>query len=243
MYPLFRKELTGFFSSLTGYIVIVIFLLSTGLFMWVFPGSMNLIDTGYAHLNPFFALAPWVFLFLAPAVTMRLFSEEKKTGTLNLLFTKPITDFQIVLAKYLAGLSIVILAIIPTLIYYYSLSRLASPVGNLDHGATIGSYFGLFFLASIYVAIGVFSSSLSQNQIVAFLIGLSICFFFFTGFDSLGTLTGNYQIGYYFRQVGINEHYLSISRGVIDTRDIVYFVSMVIIFLLFTKTKLQSRKW
>jgi ABC-2 type transport system permease protein len=135
------------------------------------------------------------------------------------------------------------LAIIPTLIYYYSVYRLASPVGNLDHGATIGSYFGLFFLASIYVAIGIFSSSLSQNQIVSFLIGLSLCFFFYVGFDSLGTLTGDYQIGYYFRQVGINEHYLSISRGVIDSRDIVYFVSMVVIFLLFTKTKLQSRKW
>ncbi len=243
MYPLFWKELSGFFSSLTGYIVIVIFLLSTGLFMWVFPGNMNIIETGYAHLAPLFSVAPWVFLFLVPAVSMRLFSEEKKTGTLNLLFTKPVSDMKIVLAKYLAGLTIIILSLIPTLIYYYSVNKLASPAGNMDHGATVGSYFGLFFLASIYVAIGVFSSSLTNNQIVAFLISLTLCFFFYVGFDSIATLTGNSQAGYYFRQIGINEHYMSISRGVIDSRDIIYFISMVILFLLFTKTKLQSRKW
>lgn len=243
MYPLFKKELIGFFSSLTGYIVIVVFLLSTGLFLWVFPGNMNLLETGYAHLSPFFALAPWIFLFLVPAVSMRLFTEEKKTGTLNLIFTKPISDMKIVLAKYFAGLTIVILSIIPTLIYYYSVSRLASPVGNMDHGATIGSYFGLFFLAAIYVAIGVFSSSLTSNQIVAFIIALTLCFTFFVVFDSLATLMGNSYVGFYLRQIGINEHYLSISRGVIDSRDIIYFVSMVILFLLFTKVKLQSRKW
>ena len=150
---------------------------------------------------------------------------------------------KIVLAKYFAGLTIVILSIIPTLIYYYSVSRLASPVGNMDHGATIGSYFGLFFLAAIYVAIGVFSSSLTSNQIVAFIIALTLCFTFFVVFDSLATLMGNSYVGFYLRQIGINEHYLSISRGVIDSRDIIYFVSMVILFLLFTKVKLQSRKW
>ena len=243
MYNLFRKELVSFFSTITGYIVVIIFLLSTGLFMWVFPGDLNILDIGYAHIAPLFSIAPWVFLFLAPAVTMRMFSEEAKSGTLNLLFTKPISDFQIVVAKYLAGLSIVVLSLTPTLIYYFSVYQLATPVGNIDHGATIGSYLGLFFLASIYVAIGVFSSSLSQNQIVAFLIALVLSFFVYVGFESLGTLTGNYEIGYYFRQMGINEHYQSISRGVIDSRDIIYFISVVILFLLFTKTKLQSRKW
>ena len=243
MYNLFRKELVSFFSSLTGYIVIIIFLLSTGLFMWVFPGNMNLLDMGYAHLTPLFSMAPWVFLFLSPAVTMRMFSEEKKSGTLNLLLTKPISDFQIVLAKYFAGLTIVTLSLLPTLIYYYSVYQLASPIGNIDNGATIGSYLGLFFLASIYVAIGIFASSLSQNQIVAFLIALVLSFLIYVGFESIGTLAGNYQTGYYLRQLGINEHYKSISRGVIDSRDIIYFISMVIIFLLFTKTKLQSRKW
>lgn len=243
MFPLYKKEITGFFSTLTGYIVIVVFLLTTGLFLWVFPGNMNLLDAGYAHLSPLFSLAPWVFLFLVPAVTMRLFSEEKKTGTLNLIFTKPISDLNIVLAKYLAGLTIVTMSIMPTLIYYLSVNNMAMPVGNIDHGATIGSYIGLFFLASIYVAIGLFASSLTNNSIVAFLAALSLSFIFFVGFDSIATLTNNNQLGYYVRQIGINEHYMSISRGVIDTRDILYFVAVAVIFLLFTKIKLQSRKW
>ena len=243
MLKLYQKELVGFFSSLTGYIVIIIFLLSTSLFIWVFPGSTNIPEMGYAHLAPLFSIAPWVFLFLAPAVTMRFFSEEKKTGTLSLLLTKPISDFQIVFAKFLAGLTIIALALIPTLIYYYSIYRLASPVGNIDHGATIGSYIGLFMLASIYVAIGVFASSLTQNQIVAFLISFSLSFFIFVGFDALGALAGNSEMGFYLRQMGIHEHYRSISRGVIDLRDIIYFISIVSLFLLLTKTKLQSRKW
>jgi len=243
MFKLFQKELTGYFSSLTGYIVIIIFLLSTSLFIWVFPGDSNIPESGYAHLTPLFMIAPWVFLFLAPAVTMRFFSEEKKSGTLDLLLTKPISDFKIVFAKFLAGLSIITLALIPTLIYYYSVSKLATPVGNLDHGATIGSYIGLFFLAAIYVAIGVFASSLAQNQIVAFLIALAISFFIFVGFEALGTLAGNSEAGFFIKQMGINEHYRSISRGIVDLRDIIYFISTVTLFLLFTKTKMQSRKW
>ncbi|HON18103.1 MAG TPA: gliding motility-associated ABC transporter permease subunit GldF [Salinivirgaceae bacterium] len=243
MIELYKKEVSGFFSSLTGYIVVVIFLLTTGLFLWVLPGDLNLPDNGYAHLAPLFAIAPWIFLFLTPAVTMKLFSEEKKSGTIHLLWTKPITDLQIVLAKYFAGLSIVLISLLPTLIYYYSVSRLASPVGNVDHGATIGSYLGLFFLAAIYVAIGTFASSLTKNQIISFLIALTLSFFLYTGFDSLGTLTGSYEIGYFLRQIGINEHYRSISRGVIDSRDLIYFISMVALFIAATRTKLQSRKW
>lgn len=243
MLKLYQKELVGFFSSLTGYIVIIIFLLPASLFIWVFSGTTSIPEAGYAHLTPLFNIAPWLFLFLSPAVTMRFFSEEKKTGTLYLLLTKPISDFKIVFAKFSAGLTIVALALIPTLIYYYSVYRLASPVGNIDHGATIGSYVGLFLLAAVYVAIGTLGSSLTQNQIIAFLISLALSFFVFVGFDSLGALASNSEIGFYLRQMGINEHYRSISRGVIDLRDIIYFLSTVILFLLLTKTKLQSRKW
>ncbi len=243
MIELFKKEVSSFFSSLTGYIVVVLFLLTTGLFLWVFPGNLNILDNGYAHLTPLFAIAPWIFLFLAPAVTMKLFSEEKKSGTIHLLFIKPISDLEIVLAKYFAALVIVLISLLPTLIYYYSVCKLSTPVGNVDHGATIGSYIGLFFLASIYIAIGTFASSLTKNQIVSFLIALSISFFFYIGFDSLGILTGSYEMGYFIRQLGINEHYRSISRGVIDSRDLIYFLSMDILFILFTRTKLQSRKW
>ena len=243
MLTLFQKELTGYFSTLSGYIVIIIFLLSTSLFIWVFPGALNIPETGYAHLMPLFTIAPWVFLFLAPAVTMRFFSEEKKSGTLDLLLTKPISDFKIVFAKFMAGVAIVILSLLPTLIYYYSVSQISSPPGNIDHGATIGSYIGLFFLAAIYVAIGVFSSSLAQNQIIAFLISLTISFFLFVGFEALGTIAGNSEAGFFLRQMGIEEHYRSISRGVIDLRDIIYFISVATFFILLTKTKLQSRKW
>jgi len=265
MLRLFSKELTGYFSSLTGYIVIIIFLLSTSLFIWIFPGDVNIPESGYAHLTPLFQIAPWVFLFLAPAVTMRFFSEEKKSGTLDLLLTKPISDFKIVFAKFLAGVTIVLFALIPTLIYYYSVSQLASPPGNIDHGATIGSYLGLFFLAAIYVAIGVFSSSLAQNQIIAFLIAFSLSFVIFVGFQAIGTLVGDshpgfifnglaaifsfdpksllIEIGFLIKQLGIEEHYRSISRGVIDLRDIIYFISVAAFFILLTKTKLQSRKW
>lgn len=243
MLHLLKKELTGFFSSLTGYIIIAIFLLSTSLFVWVFPGDGNVLNSGYAHLAPLFAMAPWLFLFLVPASTMRLFSEEKKSGTLDLLLTKPLSDMQIVVAKYLAGLSIVALSLLPTLIYYLSVSLLAMPAGNVDHGAILGSYLGLFFLAAIYTAIGVLASSLTPNQIVSFLAAMALSFVFFVGFDSLAALAGHNRLGYYLRQIGINEHYLSISRGVVDSRDVVYFISMIVIFLVLTKIKIQSRKW
>lgn len=243
MLTLFRKELSSFFTSLTGYIVVIIFLLINSLFMWVFPGRINVIDSGYANLDALFIMAPWVFLFLVPAVTMRLFSEEKKTGTIDLLLTRPITDMQIVLAKFFAGISIVIIALLPTLVYYFSIYQLGDPVGNLDVGGTWGAYIGLLFLASIYVAIGVFASSLSENQIISFLIAVTVSFVFYVGFDSLAQLSSMEAIGYYIKNMGINEHYNSISRGVIDSRDIIYFLAVIVIFLLFTKTVLQSRKW
>jgi len=243
MYSLFKKELSVFFSSLIGYIVIIVFLVANSLFMWVFPGDSNVLDLGYSSIDTLFIISPWVFLFLVPAVTMRLFSDEKKSGTLELLLTKPLSDLQIILAKYFAGLVLVLFSLLPTLIYFLSIYRLGNPVGNIDTGGTWGSFIGLFFLASIYVAIGIFASSLTENQIIAFIISMLLSFVFYIGFDSLGTLDLFSKIDSFIFNLGINEHYRSMSRGVIDTRDIIYFLSIISGFLVMTKTVLQSRKW
>jgi len=243
MYTLLKKEISGFFSSLTGYVVIIVFLIINGLFMWVFPGANNVLDAGYANLDTLFTIAPWVFLFLAPAVTMRMFADEKKSGTIELLYTRPLSDFQIILAKYLAGLILVLFSILPTLIYFYSVYQLGNPVGNIDTGGTWGSFIGLFFLAGIYVAIGVLASSFTENQIVAFIIGMLLCFIVYIGFDYLSGLVVFKSIDGFIINLGINEHYKSMSRGVIDSRDMIYFVSVIAFFLLITKAVLQSRKW
>lgn len=243
MLQLLKKEINSFFSSLIGYIVIIVFLLATALFLWVFPGEFNILDGGYATLDPLFVLAPWVFLFLVPAVTMRLFSDEKKSGTIELLFTKPFTDLQIIIAKYLSGIVLVLFSLIPTLVYFISVYLLGSETGNLDIGGTAGSYFGLFFLAAIYVSIGLFASSITENQIIAFLLGLILCFFFYIGFELISGLSFLENISELILNIGINEHYKSMSRGVIDVRDLIYFISMVIVFLFGTKTVLESRKW
>jgi ABC-2 type transport system permease protein len=243
MIALLKKELSSFFASLTGYLIIIIFLIIIGLFTWVFPGQFNLLDVGYSNIDTLFILSPWIFLFLVPAVTMRLISEEKKTGTLDILLTRPISDFKIVFAKFLTGFFLVIVALIPTSVYYFTIYYLGNPIGNIDTGATLGSYIGLLFLASIYVSIGLYASSLTDNQIIAFLIGAVLCFIFFFGFDAIGSLPLFSSISSLIYNLGISEHYKSISRGVIDSRDIVYFISIIAIFILLTKTKLSSRKW
>ncbi|MEN8119468.1 MAG: gliding motility-associated ABC transporter substrate-binding protein GldG [Bacteroidota bacterium] len=242
MIHLLKKEINGFFSSLTGYVVIVVFLLSTGLFLWVFPGQFNILDNGHASLNPLFTIAPWVFLFLVPAVSMRLFSDEKKSGTIEFLFTQPLTEMQIVLAKYFAGVVLVLFSLIPTLIYLISVYQMGNPAGNIDMAGVWGSYIGLFFLAAIYVSIGVFSSSLTENQIVAFLIALLLSFFIYIGFESISSLNFLNPVSGIILNLGINEHYKSISRGVLDLRDIVYFISVIAIFIYLTKMVLESRK-
>ena len=183
MLTLLNKEISEFFSTITGYILVAVFLLATGLFMWIFPSNYNVLDSGYATMNTLFTLAPWIFLFLVPAVTMRMISDEKKSGTMELLLTRPITDLQIVTAKYLASLILVLIALIPTLVYAVSIHYLGNPMGNLDVGGTIGSYLGLFFLAAIYAAIGIFSSSLTTNQIIAFILAVLISFLMFMGFE------------------------------------------------------------
>ncbi len=243
MLQLLKKEITGFFSSLTGYVVIIVFLLLTGLFLWIFPGQFNILDAGYASLDSLFIIAPWVFLFLVPAVSMRLFADEKKSGTIEFLFTQPLTEMQIVLAKYFAGLSLVLFSLIPTIVYLFTVYYLGKPVGNLDLAGITGSYIGLFFLAAIYVAIGVFSSSLTENQIIAFLIAVSLSFFFYIGFELISGLNFLGAASGVILELGINEHYKSISRGVIDIRDIVYFLSVISIFIFLTKIILESRKW
>jgi ABC-2 type transport system permease protein len=243
MLSLLKKEIRGFFSSLTGYIVIILFLLITGLFLWVFPGEMNIMDAGYATLEPLFFIAPWVFLFLVPAITMRMFAEEKKSGTLDLLLTRPLTEMQVILAKYLASILLVLLSLIPTLIFYISVHLLGNPPGNLDTGGTWGSYIGLFFLAAVYASIGLFASSFTENQIIAFLISVVLCFLVYAGFDLLSGLQAFHKIESLIIYLGISDHYKSISRGVIDTTDIIYYLGIMGLFLFFTRTSLESRKW
>ncbi len=240
MLAILKKEINTFFASPIGYLVIGVFLLLNGLFLWVFKGEFNILDNGLASLSPFFLLAPWILIFLVPAVTMRSFSDEKKQGTLELLLTKPISHFQIVLGKYFGAFLLILLALIPTVLYVYTVSLLGNPEGNLDMGSTIGSYFGLLFLIAAYTAIGVFASTLSDNQIVAFIIAVFICFFFYFGFEGIS----NYNVFdnlVYMENLGMASHYNSMSRGVIDTRDLIYFISITVAFLVFTKLKIQKQ--
>lgn len=246
MKALFIKEIRSYISSLTGLLVILFFLLITGLFLWVFPNEAtgtNIIENGFASLESLFSIAPWVFLILIPAVSMKLFSEENKTGTLELLLTKPLTEFEIVLAKYLAGLIIIVFSLLPTLVYYYTIYQLGLPRGNIDVGGTWGSYIGLLFLASTFLSIGIFASALTDNQVISFLLGLIMCYLFYNGFEYLASFSMKGSASLFISSLGINYHYYSMSRGVIDSRDILYFLTVIIIFLLATRLILQSRKW
>ena len=242
MISIFKKEIRSFLSSLIAYVVIVVFLLIIGLFTWVFADG-NVLVLGYANLDILFFMAPWVFTFLISSITMRSFSEELKQGTFEILSTKPITDVQIVLGKFLASVTLVVFAVLPTLVYAYSIFRLGSPVGNIDTGATMGSYIGLILLGASYASIGIFSSVITPNQIVAFILGLFLCFFFYVGFQQLSNLSlfGSYDS--FVQSLGIQLHYDSISRGVVDSRDLAYFMSLIFIFLSLTLLALRGRKW
>jgi ABC-2 type transport system permease protein len=234
------REIKSFFGSPIGYLVIAIFLIINGLFLWVFEGEYNILNTGFADLTPFFTLAPWILIFLIPAVTMRSFSDEKKQGTLELLLTKPLSIWQIVNGKFLGALLLIVMAIIPTFIYVAVISNLGMPEGNLDMGSTIGSYFGLLFLIAAYSAIGIFTSTLSDNQIVAFIVAVFLCFFFYFGFEGLASVIPN--ISSVISSLGMQDHFKSMSRGVLDTRDILYFTSITVVFLSFTVYNLKSFK-
>lgn len=234
------REIKSFFGSPIGYLVIAIFLIINGLFLWVFEGEYNILKTGFADMTPFFTLSPWILLFLIPAVTMRSFSDEKKQGTLELLLTKPLSIWQIVNGKFVGALLLIVMAIIPTFIYVWVISNLGMPESNIDMGSTIGSYFGLLFLISSYSAIGIFTSTLSENQIVAFIIAVFLCFFLYFGFEGLATVFPT--ISNFIAALGMQDHYKSMSRGVLDTRDIIYFSSVTVAFLSFTVFNLKSFK-
>jgi ABC-2 type transport system permease protein len=242
MFAILQKEINSFLNSMIAYIVIGVFLVAIGLFMWVFPET-SVLEYGYADMQTLFTMAPWIFLFLIPAITMRSFAEEKKGGTLELLLTKPITDLQLLLGKYLACLFLALLALVPTLIYYYSVYALGNPVGNIDSAAVAGSYIGLIFLAAIFTAIGIFASALTENQIIAFILAVVLCFLVYTGFDYIASVDLDNDLTYIISQLGIAFHYNALSKGLIDSRDVLYFLSIVMLLLLGTKLVLKSRKW
>jgi ABC-2 type transport system permease protein len=236
------KEFNSFLNSLIAYVVIGVFLMAMGLLMWVFPDT-SVLDYGYADMETLFSLGPYVFIFLIPAITMRSFAEEKKSGTMELLFTKPVTDLDVICGKFMACYLLVLVSLIPTLVYYYTLHALGSPPGNVDTPGIAGSYIGLLCLAATFTAAGVFASAMTPNQIVAFVLAAFLCFILFTGFESLADLSFWSGDGLLVKQLGILYHYESMSRGLIDLRDIIYFASAVVFLLLATKTILASRLW
>jgi len=243
MFAIFRKEISGFFSSLTGYFVIIVFLLVNSLFMWVFPGEWNIFDSRYAGLDSLFFISPWLFLFLVPAVSMRMIAEEKRLGTIELIYSRPITERGIIYGKYFASVALVLLALLPGLIYYISVYLLGETPGNLDKGGTWGAFIGLFFLASVYSSAGILASSVTDNQVIAFIVAVLICFVLFIGFDSFAYMPGFKKLDEFIIRLGINEHYKSISRGVLDIRDVTYFIALVAIMNEATRLVLLSRKW
>lgn len=237
MFAILKKEIHTFFASPIGYLVIALFLILNGLFLWFFKGDFNIIDNGFADLSNFFVLAPWILLFLIPAVTMRSFSDEKKQGTLELLLTKPISHLNIVLGKYLGAFVLILIALLPTALYVFTVYQLGDPVGNLDLGSTLSSYFGLLFLIAAYTAIGIFASSLSDNQIVTFIIAVFLCFFFYIGFEGIA----DYLSSNFIDQLGMSFHFKSMSRGVLDTRDIIYFLSIACVFITLTLQNINTK--
>lgn len=243
MYSIFLKEIKGYFSSLVGYVVVIVLLLICGLFMWILPAT-NLLDFGFLSMDKFFAFAPWVLLFLIPAINMRMFPDELKSGTIEILLTKPVTEMQIILGKFFASLALVLIALLPTVIYVFSMRFLASEGHTLDTGGILGSYIGLFFLAASFCGIGIFASSLTSNQIVGFLSSLIGCLVLYFGFEAISKIPAfSGGLDYILSAIGLASHYNNISRGVVDTRDIIYFATVVVLFILATQIVLKKRNW
>lgn len=236
MIAILKKEIQSFFASPVGYIVIAAFLLTNGLFLWVLKGEFNIFNYGFADLSGYYFLAPWMFVFLIPAISMKSFSEEKKQGTLELLVTKPISLTQLIIGKYLGVLSLIIIALLPTLLYIHTVYDLGNPIGNIDLGSTFGAYAGLLGIAMVYSAIGIFSSTLSTNQIVPFILAVFMCLFMYFGFDKLAELSG-----WPLHNFGIENHFNNISKGILDTRDVIYFISTSALFLFLTKLTLAKK--
>lgn len=242
MLTIFIKEVNNFLNSLIAYIVIGVFLTSIGLLMWVFPES-SILEYGYADMGTLFTMGPYVFMFLVPAITMRMFAEEKRTGTAELLFTRPLTSFDIIGGKYLAGFFLVAFSLIPTALYYVSVYYLGSPVGNLDTPGIIGSYIGLALLGGVFVSIGIFASAITENQVVSFILAVFLCFMLYSGLSSIAGINVWGQFSYIMEQFSIIYHYGSLSKGLIDLRDIIYFLSVIAVMLLLTNLILNARKW
>jgi len=243
MRSIYIKEINSFFSSIVGYVAILVFLVACGLFLWIIP-DYSILAYGYASMDKFFSIAPWLLLLLIPAITMRSFADEFKGGTVEWLSTKPLTDIDIIVGKYLATLTLIVFALIPTFIYVYTISNLSLTPGTLDSGGIIGSYIGLFFLAATFSAVGVFCSSLTSNQIVGFLAALFASWLLYSGFETLSKLPAFAEgIDYYLGMIGMSFHYTSISRGIIDSRDVIYFLSVIILFISLTRLSLNRRTW
>lgn len=242
MIQVLSKEFNSFLNSLIAYVVIGVFLTGIGLLMWVFPET-SVLDYGYADMDTLFSLGPYVYIFLIPAITMRSFAEESKGGTLELLLTKPLSDWDVILGKFLACFFLVILSLVPTLIYYFSVYALGNPVGNIDTAGVMGSYVGLVFLGAVFCSIGIFSSSLTSSQIVSFIVSAFLCYILFAGFDSLSLVNVWSDKSLFIKQLGLLYHYEALSKGLIDSRHLVYFASVIALMLLFTRIILGSRSW
>ncbi len=242
MFSIYRKEITGFLNSLIAYLVMIVFITFIGLFMWVFPDS-NIMDYGFADMESLFTFGPIAYLLLIPAITMRTFAEEKKDGTIELLMTKPLTDWQIILGKYFASFSLVVFALVPTLIYYFSVYTLGSPIGNIDSAAVFSSYIGLLLLGGVYTSIGILSSAITSNQIFSFIISLIVCYFFYDGISRMASLDLWEGSRNFLSQFSLSYHYEALSKGVLDSRNLIYFISITLIMLISTNLVLGSRKW
>lgn len=242
MFQVLIKEFNSFLNSLIAYMVIGVFLTGIGLLMWVFPDT-SVLEYGYADLDTLFSLGPYVFIFLIPAITMRSFAEEKKSGTMELLLTRPLTVWDIILGKYFACFLLVLVALVPTVIYYFSVYALGSPAGNIDTPGVIGSYIGLSLLGGVFCSVGIFASSITPNQIVAFIAAAFLCFLLFSGFESLSLLEMPSQMALLVKQLGLLYHYDALGKGLIDTRNLVYFLSIIFLMLLITRIQIGARSW
>jgi ABC-2 type transport system permease protein len=242
MIQVLSKEFSSFLNSLIAYVVIGVFLTAMGLLMWVFPET-SVLEYGYADMDTLFSLGPYVFIFLVPAITMRSFAEEAKGGTLELLLTKPLSDWDIILGKLFACFLLVILSLVPTMVYYFSVHALGNPVGNVDTPGVVGSYIGLILLGAVFCSIGIFSSSITQNQIVSFIVSAFLCYILFAGFESLSLLNVWSEQALLIKGLGLLYHYEALSKGLIDSRNLVYFGSVITLMLLFTRIILGTRSW
>lgn len=233
-----KKELHTFFSSSIGYLVIALFIIINGLFLFVFKTDFNILNAGFADLNSFFYLSPWIFIFLIPAITMKSFADEIQTGTIEILKTTPLSNWQIVMGKFMSALLLIGIMLLGSTIYVFTVYQLGKPIGNIDFGSTLGSYIGLFFLASSLISVGLFTSSYSKNQIVAFLVAVFISFFLYYGFELISEFSNLSNL--FIKKLGMYEHFQSIGRGVIDTRDLIFFLSLSVFFLALTKLRLEK---